>query len=424
MKRFSLFICLSICVNYISAQTITEIGKDTLRISLKDIETDFLNNNLDLIAQRYSIDSARASVITAKLYDNPEIDFSNALYNPSDHSFFNSERTFQISQLIQLAGKRNKSINFASAGVEVAQNQFYDLLRTLRFVLRSDFFNIYYLQQSSKVYQVEISSLQKIVDAFKREVEKGYIAPADLLRVQSQLYTLQAEYDNLQTNITQIQSEVKSMIMANPASYIEPVFNESISDKQTILESNYQSLVDTALANRPDIKAIQSGIAQNMLNVSLQKALAVPDISVFAGYDRLGGYIRNYSSIGISMPIPIFNRNQGNIKNARIQEDASKTILESETEKVKNEVTANYITALRSEKLLSGFDPGFEENMRKLIEQVTINFKKKNISILEFLDHYDAYKQNILQLNQLRFNNKNALEQLNFSTGKIIFNQQ
>jgi cobalt-zinc-cadmium efflux system outer membrane protein len=62
--------------------------------------------------------------------------------------------------------------------------------------------------------------------------------------------------------------------------------------------------------------------------------------------------------------------------------------------------------------------------MKNLIEQVTINFEKKNISILEFLDHYDAYKQNVLQMNQLRFNRMSALEQLNFSIGKVIFNQQ
>ena len=61
--------------------------------------------------------------------------------------------------------------------------------------------------------------------------------------------------------------------------------------------------------------------------------------------------------------------------------------------------------------------------MKNLIDQVTINFQKKNITILEFLDFYESYKQNVLQMNQLRFNKMSALEQLNFSIGKIIFNQ-
>ncbi len=424
MKQFLVFICFCLCTHYSFSQAEPEIEKDTLKLTMGEAEKMFLDNNLDLIAQRFSIDSARATVITAKLYDNPEFDFSNAFYNPENKTFFDSERTLQISQLIKLAGKRNKSINFAKAGIEVAQNQFYDLLRTLRFTLRNDFYNIYYLQQSSKVYQVEISSLQKIVTAFREQLEKGYISQADLLRVQSQLYTLQAEYDNLQISISQVQSEVKSMIRANPASYFEPVSANPDINNQLVPELNYESLIDSALVNRPDLKALQSGIVQSNVNLSLQKALAVPDLVLSAGYDHRGGYIKNYNGIGISMPLPFFNRNQGNIRNAKIQMDASKTILESETEKVKNDVTANYISALRSEKLLQGFDPKFEGNMKNLIEQVTINFEKKNISILEFLDHYDAYKQNVLQMNQLRFNRMSALEQLNFSIGKVIFNQQ
>ena len=52
----------------------------------------------------------------------------------------------------------------------------------------------------------------------------------------------------------------------------------------------------------------------------------------------------------------------------------------------------------------------------------TKNFKKKNVTMLEFLDFYESYKQNVLQLNKLRFNKMSALEQLNFSVGKTIFN--
>jgi len=92
-------------------------------------------------------------------------------------------------------------------------------------------------------------------------------------------------------------------------------------------------------------------------------------------------------------------------------------------DRVKNEVTTSYINALRSERLLQGFDPKFEENMKDLINQVTINFQKKNITMLEFLDYYDSYKENVLQINQLRFNKMSSLEQLNFSIGKIIFNK-
>ncbi|MEO7835578.1 MAG: TolC family protein [Ginsengibacter sp.] len=424
MKKAILLLGLILNACYCISQTLSSKDKqDTLKLSLNQTENLFLNRNLDLIAQKYSIDSAKATVITAKLYDNPDFSYSNAFYNATTHHFFEPEMSVQVSQLIRLAGKRNKSIDLAKSGIDIAQFQFYDLLRTLRFVLRSDFYNIYFLEQSSKLYQIEISSLQKIVPAFDEQVKKGFIPPIDALRIKSQLYTLQAEYDNLQTNINNIQSELKLLIRSNPSGFIIPVTDTSSLTNDVVSQTNYQSLIDSALINRPDLKALNANIVFSNYNLRLQQAYAKPDITISANYDRLGSYVQNYNSIGISLPLPFFNRNQGNIKNARIQTDVNKVQYESGLDRVKNEVTTNYINALRSEKLLLGFDPAFEKDMENIIGQVTINFQKKNITMLEFLDFYNSYKENVLQLNQLRFNKISALEQLNFSIGKIIFNQ-
>jgi cobalt-zinc-cadmium efflux system outer membrane protein len=392
-------------------------------LTLPQAENFFLNKNLDLIAQKYSIDSAKATVITANLYDNPDFSYSNAFYNSETHHFFDPEMSVQISQLIRLAGKRNKAISLAKSGIKIAEFQFYDLLRTLRFVLRNDFYNIYFLEQSSKLYQVEINALQKIVPAYEEQVKKGFTAPVDALRIKSQLYTLEAEYDNLQTNIENLQAEFKVLIRANPSSFI--VAENVVADMNTnmVKQSSYEALVDSAIVNRPDLKALNASIVFNDYNLKLQQAIAKPDITISADYDRLGSYVPNYNAIGISIPLPFFNRNQGNIRNAKIQTEVSKVQYESGLAKVRSDVTTNYITALRSEKLLMGFDPPFEEKMKNVMNEVTINFQKKNITLLEFLDFYNSYKQNVLQMNQLRFNRMSALEQLNFSIGKIIFNQ-
>jgi outer membrane protein, heavy metal efflux system len=423
MKKVILLLVFTLCICISYSQDTTPYHQDTLRLTLPQAESFFLNKNLDLIAQKYSIDSARATVITAKLYDNPDFSFSNALYNSQTHHFFDPEESVQVSQLIKLAGKRNKAIELAKSGISIAQFQFYDLLRKLRFTLRNDFYNIYFLEQSSKLYKIEISSLQKLVPAFDDEVKKGYMAPVDALRIKSQLYTLQAEYDNLRVNLDNIQNEVKVLIRANPSSFIVAEAQPSGFNNDLVTQSNYQALVDSAIVNRPDLKGLNANIEFSNYNLNLQKAFANPDITIGVSYDRLGSYVQDYNAIGISFPLPLFNRNQGNIRNAKIQTEISKVQYESGLERVKNDVTTNYITALRSEKLLLGFDPTFEDNMKNLIDQVTINFQKKNITLLQFLDFYESYKQNVLQMNQLKFNKMSALEQLNFSIGKIIFNQ-
>lgn len=424
MRKILLFSIFILCFRKSESQNTYPPGQtDTLRLSITQAEKIFLNKNLDLIAQKYSIDSARATIITAKLYDNPDFSYSNGFYNPETHRFFDPEMSVQVSQLIKLAGKRNKAIALAQSGVDIAQYQFYDLLRTLRFVLRNDLYNIYFMEQSSALYQTEINSLQKLVPVFEDQVKKGFMAPVNALRIQSQLYTLQAEYNNLQTTINEVQSELKLLIRSEASAYVVPEVHIPDLNNHIVAQSNYQTLIDTAIANRPDLKLLNANIVFSEYNLSLQKSLSKPDITINAGYDRLGSYVKDYNSIGISIPLPLFNRNQGNIKNAQIQKEVNQIQYESGLDKVKNDVTTSYINALRAEKLLKSFDPAFEEKMKDIIEQVTLNFQKKNITMLEFLDFYDSYKQNVLQMNQLRFNKMSALEQLNFSIGKIIFNQ-
>ena len=424
MSKFYLsFICLvSVLSSYCQASE-ESFRQDSLPLTMQQVEDSFLTKNLSLIAQKYSIDSAKATVITARLYNNPEFDYQNQFYNQVDHKFLDVERSFQVSQLITMARKRNKAIQLATSGIDIAEGQFYDLLRTLRYVVRNDFYNIYFLEQSSKLYQLEISSLRDLVPVFEEQVRKGYLAADEVIRIKSQLYTLQAEFNDLQNNIDNVQAELKILIRADGNSYIIPIDNVDALGQNIVSKTSYQELIDSAIAIRPDLKVLNAGITFSQNNLVLQKALAKPDITVSAAYDRFGSYVPNYNSIGIGVPIPLFNRNQGNIKNAQIQINVSKVEYESGLDKVKSDVTTSFITAFRSEKLLLSFDPEFDADLRQLIDQVLINYQKKNITMLEFLDYYDSYKQNVLQLNQLRYNKMNALEQLNFSIGKIFFNK-
>lgn len=421
MTKIHLTVVFVICFFWCHGQQQGGNRPDTVVMNLQQSEDSFLVKNLALIAQQYSIDSAKATVITARLWDNPELDYSNAVYNTEDHHFFEPEMNIQVSQLVKLAGKRNKAITVARSGIDIAQYQFYDLMRTLNYTLRSDFYNIYFLQQSSKLYDFEISTLKDIIAPMQKQVKNGYLAPVEVLRIQSQLYTLESEYDALKTNIENVESELKLMVRTPPDTFIIANIDTASIKKNLLSGWTYNELLDTALLNRPDLQELSAITVYNQNNLALQQALAKPDITISAAYDRLGSYVKNYNSIGIGIPLPLFNRNQGNIRNARVAISQSQLDYESGIDRVKSEVSTSYISALRSEKLLQSFDPNFEEDNRKMMDQVALNYQKKNITLLQFLDFYDSYKQNVLQLNELKFNKMNALEQLNFSTGKLIF---
>ena len=294
-------------------------------------------------------------------------------------------------------------------------------LRTLKFTLRNDFYSIYFQEQSAKVYNNEINSLQKTLTVFKEQYTKGNVAQKEVLRIQSQLYTLQAEYNNLQVSIDTVQSEFKLLVKAKPETYIQPLYDYSLDGKNIIETVPYQRLLDSAYLNRYDLRLAKVTVDYNNMNLRLQKATAVPDFSLSLSYDKYGGYGTNFLSGGIEFNLPFFNRNQGNIKQARIAIDQSKVQLQSQQNQVESDIATNYRGAVRLEKLYNSFDPQFKQDFTHLIQEVFKNYEKRNIGLLEFLDFYDSYKTNTLQLNTLEFNRVTSLEQLNYVTGTPFF---
>ncbi|WP_158825475.1 TolC family protein [Mucilaginibacter lacusdianchii] len=250
----------AVCIIVGGAAQAQTVNADTLQVTLPQAEDLFLKNNLSLIAQRYNIADAQAQVITAKLFNNPQIELQHGLYNGDSKKFFDTSHQGQeyeadFSQLITTAGKRNKNIQLANLNVQLAQYQFFDLLRTLRYTLRTDFFQIYFQQQSVKVYAEEINSLSKTLKAFQQQYAKGNIAQKEVLRIQSQLYSLQTEQANLQNRIDDIQSEFKLLLKTDPKVYVAAVYQPDGSTADTLQKYPYQQLLDSAYTNRADLKA-------------------------------------------------------------------------------------------------------------------------------------------------------------------------
>src|SRR5579863_10516243 len=125
---------------FVSTLLPAQVVQDTVHLPLPEAEKMFLDSNLQLLAQRYNIDANKALVIQARLWPNPNFSIGHTLYSGALHQFFplgvNDETTAGLSQLIMLAGKRNKQVKLAQAQATLTEYQFFDLLRTLKYTLR------------------------------------------------------------------------------------------------------------------------------------------------------------------------------------------------------------------------------------------------------------------------------------------------
>ena len=119
-------------------------------------------------------------------------------------------------------------------------------------------------------------------------------------------------------------SQLQLLIRAKPGTYIEAEYNYEMDGKDILATVPYQKLLDSAYANRYDLRLAKSAVEYNDMNLKYQKALAVPDLNLSLGYDRRGGYVPNYTNLGIEFNLPFFNRNQGGIKQAQLTIDQGK----------------------------------------------------------------------------------------------------
>lgn len=418
-KLFGFLVMLLFC-------SVTVHAQDTVRITLPEAEKQFQQKNLVLLAEKYNIDIAKAQVIQAKLYTNPNFSFNGDIYNPQDKKSFDlsnktGEYIVAVQQLIRVAGKRNKEIKLAETGIRLSENRFFDLLRTLRFSLRSNFFSAYYLQNSVNAYQAQIASLEKLNASYESLKAKGAVTLKDAIRIKSLLYSLKAEQTSLQNQLNDVQAELRILLQTNNSFFI-PVADNKSAMSATFKQMKLPDLVDTAFQNRFDLKLAENNILYNQQTYTLQKAIAKPDVTLGAQFDKRGSFVNNASFFFAAIDLPFFNRNQGNIKAAKISIDQSKILLNQQKSAVENEVQSAYIKALNTDKMLQSIDPSFTSDFESLLTAITENFEKKNLSLIEFTDFNESYKNNILQINDLQNQKMQAIETLNFTVGKTILN--
>ena len=398
---------------------------DTLKLSLSDAEQQFSQKNFLLLAQKYGIEASKAAIIQAGLLPNPTINLEQTVI--SQPTIANDvpigafgQRAIQIQQLIQVAGKRNKQIALAKAGVEISQYQFSEIIRELLFQLRSSFYQIHYLEKTLIMYNQEIQKITGLVSAYQEQVQKGNVPKKELIRLQSFLITLEGEASNIVNQITDNQTTIKVLLADRTNSILQPLVDDTQIENLSIAGLNLADLIGNATQNRPDLKVQQANTQYAVANLNLQKALAKPDVTVGYSYDRAGSYVNNYHALTVSMALPFFNKNQGNIKIAENQIEANKQYFAQTQNQLENEVIQALTKAQENERLFRKIDKKFQTDFEKLITGVLENYQKRNLTLIEFTDFLESYKNTVSQLNILQNNRIQAFENLNFVVGKKV----
>lgn len=423
-RKFILLFHLFSCVCMYCVEGQITLPADTVVLSLGDAEKLFLEKNFDLLAAKYQIREADAAIIQAKLWDNPNLNLEQGVYNPATKTWFDVTSTGEsaviLQQLFYLAGKRDKKINIGKINSEIARYQFYDLLRTLRYELRTSFFELYFLEQSVSVYDQELAASKKLVDAYTLEFQRGDASFNDLARLQALQFNLENEKIEILKSVNEKQSNLVLLTGDSLARPIKPVVDLASYYRMNPDSLRLEKLIDSGLANRYDLKMADAQVRYQQVTLALEKAMRVPDLTLGARWDRQGSYVYNYNSLSLGFDLPVWNRNQGNIKIAENKIEESKIVRNENELQVRNDIKKAFTQLIETDRLYKSSIQKFDSKYYNLLEGITKAYQNHTISLLEFIDYFETYKNSKTEFYNLQDNRLDAIEELNLATGTIV----
>ncbi|MDA6070338.1 TolC family protein [Flavobacterium sp. AC] len=427
MKR--ILLTLLVIVSHKGVAQIAAIN-DTIVLSRTQAEALFLDKNISLISEKLNIDIADAQVIQAKLWPNPTLTIGeiNLWHNATAEQLpplwgnfgTTSQVNAELEQLIQTAGKRKKLIAMEKVGVDIAKEYFKTFLRNLKIEFRGNLTELQYTQGHQAVYKKQISSIQILLKAYSNQVSQGNIGRGEYIRLKATELQFLKEISDLQKENNSLQKELKVLMNLPATSYIKLTEDGFVPNNKNLDNINLGNLMASALENRPDMKVIKLANEYNNNKYKYEKAMRTPDVTLGVTYDRGSSTMVDFVGVGFALDLPFFNRNQGNIKAAKISITQGKLLTEEKTISIQSEVLQAYEDLLVTKKLYESVDANYEEDLDKLLESYRKNFMQRNTSMLEYLDFVDAYLDNkSILLNSKKDLNKN-LEELRYISGQEI----
>ncbi|MBW8687147.1 TolC family protein [Chitinophaga rhizophila] len=426
MRRFIVIIILS----GLSFSCLAATPQDTLYYTSDHIEKVFLENNLLLLAEKLNVDQAQARVIQAGAWPNPtftldEIQvYKNSTTDQIPPLFGNFWRdrnvAAQLEQLIFTARKRRKNITLAADSKEMAETVLKDLLLTLKTELRQTVADVFYIQQVRDSWYVQLEEIGKLVRAHQSQYSTGYISEAELLRLKALEVSLHSSIIELEEEMSEKQNSLRNLLFIPPTSHL--VVTDTLAVNKPAAIVAHHSLADLLKLSEQNsqLKITQSQLKVSESQLAVEKANAVPNISLIASYDRNGSVMRDFVGVGVSMDLPFFDRNKGNIRAAQYAVSQSHLLEKNKRSEVQNAIARAWNDLRLFTNLYEKIDKHYISRIDTITFAISKNFAQHNISLLEFLDYYESFRESKQQYYQAIRNIINKKAELNYLTGEEL----
>ena len=393
------------------------------QMSLLECENAFQQNNLQLLAEQYSINMADADILQAKIWELPQMSGYINAYNPQDKRVLDAGRAkgFEVTQLIYMGGKKKNEIAFAKSNKELAQLQFSQLLVELRTQLHTNYYNLYYEKLKLENTNKQLGYMNDLLKAYKVQSAKGNVSLKDEVRLQSIVIQLNNDKVNINKNLLEFEQNLK--VLTGITENIEPQISDEEA-KQVLTAQPFgddEELKRKALENNADYLFILKLIDNSKLYAQWQKSLNVPDLNVGAEYDQASGTFNNEINLKVGIPIPLWKSNKGNVEKANYAIKQNQKNAEFQKLNLETKVQSAFQIWKTQYDQLAEIKSTDLSNLDLVYDGMLKNFRNGNISLIEFTDFMESYRQTALQIYDMKNNLMESAIKLNQLVQTKIF---
>jgi outer membrane protein, heavy metal efflux system len=394
-------------------------------ITIQQAVSEAIDKNLDLAAERLNITIAEAKQITARLRPNPVLTVTTSTLNvfqnlySSDSPLGPNAITAHTDFVIERAHKRDERVAVATAEKSLAELRLLEYMRQLIFNVQGAFVDVQQAKDNLALAQSNLTSLNGIVTVNEARVRAGDLAVVELER--SRVAALQYQTSVEQALLTLDQAKAKLQLLlgrrisSDPFDVTGTMRREALADAETAIRMR----AETA---RPDVLAVQADQARSRADLRLQLANGKIDYTVGAEFTRQSAFGFGGNSMGFSFsaPLPVFNRNQGEIVRAQREIRQAEARLGALQANVDTDVNTAYRQYETSKRLLESIEKNMLGRASSVRDTTLYSYQRGEASLVEFLDAQRAYNDAVQSYNEARANFARSLYLIDSVSGASV----
>lgn len=414
LPLFSAVLCVHAAGQQPAPQTIT----------LGQAVQEALDKNLSLLAERYNLSVADARIIQARLRPNPVlslgIDYQNVFrqtFTPQNGAG-PPEANARVDYLMERGGKRQSRIEVAQDAKDVARLQFLNTTRGLILDVQNAFLDVQSAKESLGIAQENMKSLDEIARINADRVRAGDLAKVDEMR--SRVAALESKNAVIAAQLKLRTAKIKLQWLIGRVTVSES-FDVSGDIRRDDGVVALDGLEKQAMDLRPDLLALRRDQARSLAEIRSQLAQGKVDFTIGTEYHRQYDIV-HADSLGFffSAPLPVFNRNQGEIERAREGSRQVEARIRAMQASIDSELAAAYQQYSSSRSMLENI----ERNMlgeAKAVRSITeYSYRRGEATLLEFLDAQRAFNETMQNYNDARTDYARSLYLLDSVSGRTV----